>query len=180
MPDRPTFDAFRLARKGETLIGDAAMADLPRLAQSVLDPHARVHYEVRGRPDDEGHPGAVMNLSGVLSLRCERCNQPLSFLLEREVPFRFVHDEQELNALPIEDDELEEVVGSPAMALFPWIEDEIILSLPLVPRHADCAVPFLQEASSDPVEAARPNPFAFLAKLKKGGGGSGDGGVGRG
>ncbi|MGB3429529.1 MAG: YceD family protein [Burkholderiaceae bacterium] len=167
MPARPTFDAFRLARQSETLSGDASMADLPRLAMSVLDAGARVHYDIQGRVDDEGHPGAIMKLSGQLPLRCERCNASLQFMLEREVPFRFVENEQELNALPIEDDEVEEVVGSPAMDLLAWVEDEAILSLPLVPRHVDCAMPFADEEVAD---SGRPSPFAALAKLKRGDG----------
>lgn len=172
MPARPTFDAFRLARTQEILSGAATMADLPRLAQSVLDHDARVNYEVRGCVDDQGHPGAVMRLSGEIALRCERCSRPLQFALEREVPFRFVRDEQELNALPIEDNEMEEVVGSPAMDLIAWVEDEVILSLPLVPRHPDCAVPLA--GMPEEAEDNRPHPFAALAKLKRGdGGGSG-------
>jgi uncharacterized protein len=168
-----TFDAFRLARRQETLRGEATMSQLPRLAQSVLDPAARVVYEVAGRVDAEGHPGAVMKLSARLPLRCERCNAPMQFPLEREVAFRFVGDEQELNALPIEDVEVEEVVGSPSMALLPWIEDEAILSLPLVPRHDDCKLPLTGESGSAPER--RPNPFAALARLKgdEGGGSAG-------
>ena len=174
MPSRPTFDAFRLARKQEILSGEATMADLPRLAQSVLDLVTRVSYDVRGLMDDEGHPGAVMHLSGRIALRCERCSQPLEFELEREVAFRFVRDEQELNALPIEDNEVEEVVGSPAMDLFAWVEDEALLSLPLLPRHPDCALP--SAGMPEKVEGDRPHPFAALAKLKRGdGGGSADG-----
>lgn len=169
MPARPTFDAFRLARTQETLTGDAVVADLPRLAQSVLDRGTRVQYVVQGRIDDHGHPGALMTLTGQLPLRCERCNEPVQFRLERQVPFRFVQDEQELNALPIEDVEVEEVVGSPAMDLLAWVEDEAILSLPLVPRHEDCAVPLA--AAQESVESGRPNPFAALARLKRGDGG---------
>ena len=41
-------------------------------------------------------------LSARLSLRCERCNEPMPFPLEREVAFRFFGDERELNALPID------------------------------------------------------------------------------
>jgi uncharacterized protein len=174
MPSRPTFDAFRLARQRETLRGDATMKDMPRLAQSVLDAGARVNYDIQGRVDDDGHPGAMMKLSASLPLRCERCNAPLQFILDRDVPFRFVQDEQELNALPIEDDEVEEVVGSPAMDLFAWVEDEAILSLPLVPRHADCAIPLA--AGAEVADSGRPNPFAALASLKRGDGNGPGGG----
>jgi len=174
MSDSFTFDALRLARGHETLRGVATMSQMPRLAQSVLDPAARVTYEITGRIDAEGHPGAVMKLAARLPLRCERCNEPMQFPLVREVAFRFVGDEQELNALPIEDVEVEEVVGSPNMALLPWIEDEAILSLPLVPRHDDCALPLA--GTGEPAQDRRPNPFAALARLKGGAsGGSADG-----
>lgn len=169
MSDSTTFDAFRLARRQETLRGEATMTQLPRLAQSVLDPAARVIYEIAGRIDAEGHPGAVMKLSARLPLRCERCNEPMPFALEREVAFRFFGDERELSALPIEDVEVEDVVGSASMALLPWIEDEAILSLPLVPRHEDCALPPARDG--EPAPEGRPNPFAALARLKGGGGG---------
>ena len=49
------------------------------------------------------------------------------------------------------------------------IEDELLLSLPLVPRHEVCPVPLprpvddLSHAEGD----ERPNPFAALAALKK-------------
>lgn len=151
--------------------GEAALEDLPRLAQSVVGPSSAVRYVIEGRVDDQGHPGALMTLSARLLLRCERCNQPLEFALAREVPFRFVASEQELNALPIVDDELEDVVGSAAMALLAWVEDEAILSLPLVARHLDCN-PAGAELLSD---GSRPRPFAALAALKKGGDGGAQG-----
>jgi uncharacterized protein len=166
MSEARTFDAFRLARGGETLRGEATMAQLPRLAQSVLDPAVRIAYEVVGRIDDQGHPGAVMKLSARLPLRCERCNQPVQFPLRREVAFRFVGDERELNAMPIEDVETEEVVGSSSMGLLTWIEDEVILSLPLVPRHDDCTLPVARQ--EEPTQERRPNPFAALVRLKRG------------
>ncbi len=167
MTDRETrFDAFRLARQRETLHGEVSVAQLPRLAQSVLSLDAQVRYEIQGRIDDHGHPGALMTLSARLPLRCERCGESVLFELDRTVPFRFVRSEEEMNALPIEDDELEVVVGSTAMAVLPWIEDEAILSLPLVPRHADCSLG-LPAPSTDTAQVSRPNPFAALAALKR-------------
>lgn len=174
MSDSFTFDAFRLARSHETLRGVATMGQMPRLARSVLDPAVGVTYEVTGRIDVEGRPGAVMKLAARLPLLCERCGEPMQFALEREVAFRFVGDEHELNALPIEDVEVEEVVGSPSMDLLSWIEDEVILSLPLVPRHDDCALPLARDR--EPAQDRRPNPFAALSRLKGGaGGGPADG-----
>jgi uncharacterized protein len=93
----------------------------------------------------------------------------LTFDLNRTTRFRFVSSEQELNALPIEE-EADAVIGSPAMDVFAWIEDEAILSLPLVPRHHECSLAIPTEAGAD---APHRNPFAELAAALKSGGSNG-------
>ena len=52
------------------------------------------------------------------------------------------------------------------------VEDELLLALPLVPRHEDCPEPLPMGELGDPEPAAdappeRPHPFAALAQLKK-------------
>jgi uncharacterized protein len=112
-----------------------------------------------------------MRLDASLVLECQRCNQELIFPLQREARFRFVATEEELNALPIAEDEVDVIVGSRQMSLGDWIEDEVILSLPLVPRHDDCRPAVVLDAPAEEVDVGdrRPNPFAVLASLKPGG-----------
>ncbi len=62
--------------------------------------------------------------------------------------------------MPIEDDEIDAVVGSRNMSIHDWVEDEAILSLPLVPRHDECAAPLGADEIDNAVPAS--NPFAVL------------------
>ena len=58
-----------------------------------------------------------------------------------------------------------------ALDLHELIEDELLLTLPLVPRHEVCPQPLPMVANADPPsgdEAERPNPFAALQALKRG------------
>ena len=50
------------------------------------------------------------------------------------------------------------------------VEDELLLSLPMVPMHETCPVTPVFSAGDPAVEAteAKPNPFAVLGQLKKG------------
>ena len=70
-----------------------------------------------------------------------------------------------------EDDESEEdlLVLTAELNVFELIEDELIMSAPIVPMHEACPtlVPMsaVDEAFEEALEA-RPNPFAALAKLK--------------
>ena len=83
--------------------------------------------------------------------------------------FRFVPDEATAEA---EDDASEEdlLVLTPELNVWELIEDELIMSAPLVPKHEVCPtlVPMSAvDAAFEDALDARPNPFAALAQLKK-------------
>ncbi|MEP6608777.1 MAG: DUF177 domain-containing protein [Burkholderiaceae bacterium] len=103
-------------------------------------------------------------MTGVLQLTCQRCNAPFDFSIDRKIRFRFVATEEDLNLLPIDDDESDAMVGSSAMNVASWIEDEVMLSLPLVPRHDECSTPRSSPHDIDP--AVTPNAFAVLASVR--------------
>ncbi len=162
-------DVYELARERRTIEGDLALADLKRLAASLLRTEGSLRYRIRGEIDEQGRPGAGMHSVGHPAARVPAL-QPgtATSALRRDAHFRFVTSEDELNALPIDDDDVDEIVGSQHMDIAAWIEDEAILSLPLVPRHDDCrpAVPLVATPEGDDGGEKRPNPFAALASLK--------------
>lgn len=178
LQSHPTIDAFELARDGGTVEGLLPLAALPRLAAALARSDGVLSYRIVGGLDDMSRPGAAMQLRGELALECQRCNAVFTHRMARDAKFRFVDSEAALNALPIEDDEVDVIVGSRRLDLAGWIEDEAILSLPLVPRHdrgdAECrpVVPVGEhdDAGEGSLTKARASPFAALADLKDGSG----------
>lgn len=166
-PKPLTVDVFELARERRLIEGELNLDALPRLASSVLRADRALQFRIRGEVDQQSHPGAELHLRGDLVLQCQRCNSEMQYPLRRDVHFRFVGSDEELAALPIVDDDVEVIVGSHTMAVAPWVEDEAILSLPVVPRHEDCRALSPEAADADPT-TDRPNPFAALADLKAG------------
>ncbi len=164
-PEDLLIDAFALAAERATMHGQIPLARLPRLASMLLEASGVLTYAIQGRIDDEGRPGATMHLQADLVLCCQRCSSPVPFRLDRRAVFRFAANEDEIASRPIEDDEFEDVVASHQMPVAPWVEDEAILSLPVVPRHESCRLP----ASPEPTfESVDPHPFAVLAGFKPG------------
>lgn len=111
-------------------------------------------------------------------LTCQRCLQPYSIGLGVEQRVRFVRDEVTAEALDAEVEE--DVLALPRrLNLRDLVEDELLLSLPLVPRHETCPQPLVvgidrlgsglidPEAVAEIAQAA--NPFAVLKALKSGG-----------
>ncbi|MFZ5548490.1 MAG: YceD family protein [Pseudomonadota bacterium] len=171
-PRRLDVAAFTAAR-GE-LSGQWPLAELPRLADSVLGaepPDAPVHWQAEGeqRPVTGGSPEVWLRLSAQagVSMRCQRCLGPMPVPLDVDRWIRFVTGAEAAEVLDaeLEDDVLELERQTDLREL---VEDELLLALPLVPRHEACPEPLPAAAGeADASDEARPNPFAALAQLKK-------------
>jgi uncharacterized protein len=168
-----------LCRDGETLLGAWPLADLPRLTESLFVPPAadeRVGWQARfSQVQPVGSPPQLwleLEAHAHVTLQCQRCLQALQEPLALERRFRFVASEAEAERLDAESDDNDHLVLEPRLNLRALVEDELILELPLVPRHeGDCPEPLPQAAVPADEPEARPNPFAALAALRKPGDG---------
>jgi uncharacterized protein len=105
----------------------------------------------------------------IMPLQCQRCMAPMHMPVSLQQAFRFVQDEATAE-LEDEDSEEDVLVLSPDMDVWALIEDELVMSVPLVPKHAVCPTQVPMSVADEAFEVAqeaRPNPFAALAKLKQ-------------
>lgn len=177
--DPRRLDVAAFARAGAVLEGALAAAELPRLAASAfaeaqgpaLQP---VRWRARGvlRPVTGGQPEVWLHLEadGEVTLQCQRCLQPVVERLGVDRRFRFVAGEDEAARL---DEELDDDVLAleRSFDVTGLLEDELLLALPLVPRHETCPQPLPLPAAEEPDEPQpepRSSPFAALATLRKG------------
>jgi uncharacterized protein len=160
-------DAFEFARKALEASGSIAVADLTRV--DVLERSGLVAWEASGSSDANGKPFLDIAARGKLMLACQRCLEPMVHDVVVDAHLLLVRSDAEAEAVPIEDLELDAVVASESFDLTELIEDEIILSLPLVPKHERCAEEHLAGDASqdDQQEMARESPFAILAGHRK-------------
>ncbi len=177
--DPHRLDVAAFAADGAEMQGEWPLSTLQRLMQATTAdapaeaPATPVRWNARGEararrgagPDVWLHLGAETTVW----LQCQRCLQAMREDLAVDRSFRFVRSESEAEA---EDPGSEEdvLVLSRALDLRVLVEDELILELPLVPRHDECPQP-LPQPVEDPLEAPveqAPNPFAKLAVLKRG------------
>jgi len=196
--DPRRLDVAAFATEGASLSGTWPLATLARLAETRLQAadgaqlagaDELVHWQAQGeaRPILGGATEIWLSLSGrvALPLECQRCLGPVLTPVDFERRFRFVGGEEQAAALDAESED-DVLAMSRSLDLAELVEDELLLALPLIPRHEpDCPAPvnlvFEAEESedagadggSDPATApARENPFAALAALKKKPGGT--------
>jgi uncharacterized protein len=174
-------DVPAFAREAGQIEGSWPAEDLPRFAEAgAPEAPARdwpaVKWQLRG--EQRGVQGGAAEVWLHLSLQaevrptCQRCLKPVALPLGLSRWFRFVSDEAQAANLDA-DSEDDVLVWSRAFDTREWMEDELLLALPIVPLHEQCPEPLpLPAAATVALEAAveRPHPFALLQGLKDKGG----------
>jgi uncharacterized protein len=168
------FDVADAAAHAVELDGHWPLADLPRLAADhPADAPALagdVAWSARActRQGSGGAPEVWLHLAAQATVlrSCQRCLQPLALAQEVDRHLRFVPGEDAAAALDAESDD-DVLALEPQLDLRALVEDELLLALPLVPRHEVCPEPLPFRAGE--VEPAE-HPFAALAALKPAGG----------
>ena len=168
-PDPRSLDVTAFCRQDGQLQGDWPLSAMPRLAAGVqaLKPGAQASWSAQGslRPVTGGPAEVWLHMQGraEVSLECQRCLQPMTELLEVDRRFRFVRHEAE--AAKLDEESEDDVLALPQrLDLHELLEDELILALPIVPRHGVC--PQALPLAAEPEAEVAPNPFAALAALR--------------
>ena len=84
--------------------------------------------------------------------------------------FRFCDNEEMAEAQDVDAEE-DVLALNPDLSLMELVEDEVLMALPLVPRHEVCPVEVKLAVADSAFEAAlleKTQPFAALAQLKTG------------
>lgn len=175
-PRATPFDPRRLdvrafAAAGAGLEGEVRADELPRLwGELVQDPSRpvpTVRWALRGlervEPGGARQTWVELNAEAEVPLVCQRCLEPVVEPLRVERQFQFVRDEAEAERLDAEV-EHEVLAISRELDLPGLIEDELLLALPLVPRHADCQV-LAEQPAAGPERVS--GAFAALGALRR-------------
>jgi uncharacterized protein len=156
-------DPARFARDRSRVAGELPLSRLPRLGDLLFDREGAVSYTVEGYTSAKGQPALRINLTADLAVHCQRCLErlPLHLNVRREIVL--VPQARELESAGDEDDDIDAVPGAISLDLHDLVEEEVVLSLPMAPRHPEDACS-LQPAAAKMDEAA--SPFSALAGLK--------------
>lgn len=171
VPGRLDVNGF--AEAGASISGSEPVQSYQRLHAELVEPSADlpVQWEASGerRSGADGHavPWVHVTAHALVPLVCQRCLAPVDVALDVDRWFRFVADETIAAA---EDEEAEEdvLVASRDFDLRGLIEDELLMEIPVTPRHEVCPEPARLSAIDpdfDAAEEAKPNPFAVLKQL---------------
>jgi len=154
-------DSAEFAREHGSLSGEIELRSLGRVLGSVQSRDGTIRYQLHGSVDRFERPVLRLQVAGSVELLCQRCLKPFGFVIDSDSRLTLFGSEADIDTAAEQDEELDGLAGQHEQSVVDLIEDEILLALPLAPKHEVCA----SDGNSDSV-AKKPNPFAVLQQLK--------------
>ena len=141
------FSGHRLARERRSLAGTFDPAVSTRLEDRLGEQTngTGIAWSITGTVDPAGRPALAIEVSGVVVLECQRCLQPLAWALDQKTVVALAGSEDEADALDAESDG-EVVLAAGPLNPIELVEDELLLTLPYAPTHAEgeCTPPLVE------------------------------------
>lgn len=165
-PGHPLLDAESLAATGTVIEREYRVADFARLADRLARPEGKATARLALSRID-GIAAGELRVRATAELTCQRCLAPVRRTVESASRLAFVASDEA--AVPAD---LEAVACDPRQVdLAALVEDELLLALPLIARHAEGEVCMQPQGAAMPAAAdeATPmrRPFAALKDLLK-------------
>jgi len=127
-------DPWRFCRDAQSWEIQSDVTAFPRLAHEFTQ--GALFCRVVGRVDQRGSLSLQVSISGEVGLTCQRCLGSMPYAVEVERTLYLARNEAELerlDALPDSD----AIQAGERLSLVELVEDEVLLSLPLAPMHAE-------------------------------------------
>jgi uncharacterized protein len=165
MSNQFVIDALDFVHNAGSLRGNVTPFDLERLRDYLVNGAGELAFSINGVIDKHGRPMLSIAVNGIVNLSCQRCLNELEHSLDLRIELLLVKNENELCRYD-EDVSIDVILASDKLNTLALVEDEIILSLPISPRHTDIAC---QSTNRQKIHksAANGHPFAALASIKQ-------------
>lgn len=154
-------DCLEFARDGAVLERRVGLDELPRLADVLVTRADRLSVRLEGWRDRQGKSWLHLAIAGELVLHCQRCLDAVRFPLAIDSRLQLIAPGEEWPDDELVDDSADAIAAERALSVVSLVEDEVLLALPIAPRHEGCDSPPTKAGARDMSQ------FAALAAWHK-------------
>lgn len=165
-------DPFRFAAENRVAQGELPLAGLSRLGDVLFASEGGLRWKLSGFTVQAveavgggaaAEPRLELEVGGQLELCCQRCLGSLEWPVVIHSLLHPVRAGEVIADEELEDDEVDAFEVDGDLDVPSLIEDEVLLALPISPRHENCTPSSAGETSTEE------SPFAALASLRSSG-----------
>ena len=156
------FDPWAYAKNRCRDSGTLPLAETETLRQWTGTRDDVVHYSLEGNMDKDGQHRLSGRVRTVLHTQCQRCLEPMTLEVAHSFDYVLIRDQSLEDNVTDGSETL--ICAEDELDLAWFIEEEILLAMPMIAKHDDCSLP--QTGARDTLpQAETHNPFAALKDL---------------
>ncbi len=143
--------------------GSFQLSQLDRLSSLVLDNGAEIKLSFEFSTNEYHHPTIKGHVDAELQVECQRCLESMSYIVDQDFALLIDASEEDVTAFMMDTVYTDEGY----LNVLEVIEDELILTLPLISMHEDrnCNKQWQPDLIEEEI-VEKINPFAVLETLK--------------
>lgn len=159
-------EPLKLCAQGAEFSGCILPKSVERLLEAVQTMSEPLQVSLRFYRDESGYSRLSGQVEAAPMLQCQRCLGETQWPVRCALDFFVITDEARINQLPRGGEAW--IVNRDGGDIYELIEDELLLSLPIVAYHPEslCTVNKGYSTGGEPAVERKPNPFQVLEKLK--------------
>lgn len=153
-------DPIKFANEARSVSGQVGLAELSRLEGVLAVPDGVLDWALEGYRGEDGKPYLRLSMQASPVLHCQRCLSSLAWRFDHVSVLQLVRPGTQISDEELEIEEFDTIEGLADFDVLALVEDEMLLALPIAPRHEECVPP-------EPVGGTeKKSPFDVLAKLR--------------
>ena len=156
-------NSLEFARNSRFIEGNVPLKWLPHLADRLLELDGSLAVSLEGWQSEEKFLLRLV-IDGTLLLQCQRCLASVRLPMQVNSVLQLISTDESWPDEELMDDEMDAIEASEALDVVGLIENEVLLALPLAPRHECCELPGEAGVAENEYGSAS---FLALAALKK-------------
>lgn len=166
-------DPFKFADQGKEIDAILSVEYLDRFAQELNSSKGEVQCHIKGVKSGNGIFRSLhVVLTGEVELICQGCTDAFMYQVDRKAIIYPVYSEEQAKQVPDDGEPvlLDEDSSKTNLDIKSAIEDELILSLPLIPLYGECEALDTYQVGDipeeTPEEVEKNNPFSALKNIE--------------
>ena len=158
-----TVNGLELACNGRFVQGNVPLKWLPNLADRLLELDGSLAVRLEGSQSEEKSLLRLV-IDGTLLLQCQRCLANVRLPVQVNSVLQLISAGEDWPDEELMDDDMDAIDASEVLDIVGLVENEVLLALPLAPRHEQCELPGEFGAAENEYGSTS---FLALAALKK-------------
>lgn len=167
MSGQLVIEPAKFARNGGELSGVVALSAMARLREMLPNDQGQVRYRIRGLVDARNRPALHLEVDAELAVACQRCLGAMRTTVASQRTVVFQSDANEFAPMDDEDESEDIVPEVQQLDVRQLIEEELLLSLPISPRHEEGKCEGDASPARETASEQRESPFAVLGSLRR-------------